>query len=263
MKNRYKNSVFGVIWSLLMPLATVAVLTFAMTKLLHNPEPNFAAYLFACILPYTFFQSSILDAAQSILNHSALISKVYFPREILPLAIILSNFVHLLLGYAVFFFYLLLVWTVDPRQIPFQATSPLIIFILIPHLLFTVGIGLLLCAWNTFYEDIKYVTTILMSLFFYLSPVLYGVERMRYADGTSNAVQLLLYKITYLNPMTSFLIGYRKLLLAPTPPINGDLSKPWIPLEWKYIALSSVIAVAVCIIGYHKFNKDKWRFVER
>ncbi|MHA4801717.1 hypothetical protein, partial [Enterococcus faecium] len=88
---------------------------------------------------------SLLDSSQAVLSGHNLIRKVYFPREVLPLAIIISNFVHFVLGLVVFFFYLLVIWTLDPRVIPFQASAVFVPIIIFFNLCLTIGFGLAFC----------------------------------------------------------------------------------------------------------------------
>lgn len=262
LKIRYKNSVIGFFWSFLTPLLTVAVMTFAFNYVMGVGIPNYGAYIFATILPYNFFTQSLLDSSQAVLSGHNLIRKVYFPREVLPLAIIISNFVHFVLGLVVFFFYLLVIWTLDPRVIPFQASAVFVPIIIFFNLCLTIGFGLAFCAINTFYEDTKYVLSILLFLLMYLMPVVIFVEQIRYKVGAG----LLFYKLTYLNPLSAFIIAYRKLLLAPQGlkmNVDGHEQMVYLPLEWKYVWLGGAVSIFVLFWGYNKFNKVKWKFAER
>lgn len=258
LKVRYKGSTVGFFWSFITPLMTVAVMTFAFNYVMGANIRNYGAYVFSTILPYNFFSQSILDASQSVLQGHNLIRKVYFPREVLPLAIIISNFIHFLLGLVVFFLFLLAIWTLDPRVIPFQATSIFLPIILVFTFFLVTGLGLWACAVNTFYEDVKYILTIVLFLLMYLMPVVVFVEQIRYKVG----VGLLYYKLTYLNPMSAFIIAYRKLLLAPMP-IKVGAEEVSLPLEWKYVWLGGVVSILVFCWGYSRFNKVKWKFAER
>ncbi|MEZ5162709.1 MAG: ABC transporter permease [Fimbriimonadaceae bacterium] len=104
LRIRYKNSFLGFFWSLLNPLVTVAVMTVVFKYLMQNSTPNFSAYVLAAYLPFLFFNMTLLDSAQSVLVSLPVVRKVYFPREILPLASIASNFIHFLLALLVFLF---------------------------------------------------------------------------------------------------------------------------------------------------------------
>src|SRR5580658_9056126 len=105
LKIRYKSSAIGFFWSMLNPLITVLVLSFVMENFLNRGGgvPSVTAYLLAAYLPFTFFQLSVMDSAQTILVAMPLIKKIYFPREILPLASVISNFIHLMMALGMFF----------------------------------------------------------------------------------------------------------------------------------------------------------------
>src|SRR5688572_880007 len=105
LKIRYKNSFLGFFWSLINPLITVLVMTLVFKGIMANTTPNFSSYILAAYLPFMFFQLAVLDSAQSVLGALPLVRKIYFPREILPLSLIIGNFIHLLLALLVFFLY--------------------------------------------------------------------------------------------------------------------------------------------------------------
>ena len=123
LKIRYKNSALGIFWSFLNPLLQVAVMTFVFGKILQVGTTNYSAYVFAALLPFTFFQFAVLDSAQSVLSALPLVKKIYFPREILPIATVIANFIHLMLGFVVFFLFLFGVYVLNPETIPFRATT--------------------------------------------------------------------------------------------------------------------------------------------
>src|SRR5690349_10168222 len=103
LKVRYKNSVLGFAWSIVPPAMTVVVLNFMMKTALGRDIPNYSAYLLCGIIPWTFFSVAVLDTSQSLLTNYGVIKKIYMPREVIPLAIVISNFVHFLLGWVVYF----------------------------------------------------------------------------------------------------------------------------------------------------------------
>jgi len=114
LKVRYKNSILGFVWSFINPLIAVVILTYVFQIIQNGHQPNYSAYLLAGYLPYQFFSTSLMDAAGSVTGNMALVSKIYFPREILPIAAVLSNLVHCMFGLCVFFTYLLLLKVITP-----------------------------------------------------------------------------------------------------------------------------------------------------
>lgn len=253
IKVRYKNSFLGFLWSLLNPLLQVAAITFAFRKILSIDIPNYSAYLLCAFLPWTFFQMSVLDASMSIIMQSPLVKKSYFPREILPISIVLSNLVHFLLALVVFFFYLLL------RGTEIQITWLLFPVLVIIQLFFNTGIALFVSAMNVFYEDVKYMVTVLLNLLMFLMPVMYMVENSSITKGISEPYRSWIVQFYNINPLSFLLTAFRKILL---PPFHSKTITD-IPLNYWYVALSAVISFLIFVAGYAFFNKRKWYFAER
>lgn len=258
LRIRYKNSFLGFFWSLLNPLIVVLVMTLVFRNYLRHDVPNLSAYILAAYLPFVFFQMSLMDSAQSVLAALPIIKKVYFPREVLPLAMILSNFVHLLLALVVFFAYLVAVWLLNPGIPPFQASSLLLPVVLIVNLCLATGLGLVVSALNTFFEDVKYIVNVLMFLMLFLCPVMYFSENV-YAHSMARGDGGLTYTLYHLNPLATIVTSYRKLLLAPQP-VDGI---PPLPFDWALFGTAAGVSVATLILGYAAFNRLKWKFVER
>jgi lipopolysaccharide transport system permease protein len=264
---RYKNSIFGFFWSFLNPLATTLVMTVVFGKLLHNDVPNFSAYVLAAYLPFSFFQQSVLDSSQSILGSMQLVKKIYFPRELLPFALVISNFIHLVLGFGVFFLLLLAIYIVHPGDIPFRATTIYLPILLVISLILASGMSLLVSALNTFYEDVKYIVGVALYLLFFLCPVMYFIETIANSDVVRD--HPLWFKIYNLNPVADLSVAYRKVLLAPTKimvhGLNSQTLVPAnpIPIEWNWIGYSALFSIVTFIVGYTVFSRLKWRFVER
>lgn len=273
LKIRYKNSAIGFLWSFINPLVTTLVLTVVFGSLMDNGIHSFSAYVLAAYLPFMFFQQSVMDASQSVLSNLPLVKKIYFPREILPLAAILSNFIHLLLGFLVFFLLLLGIYLHDRREIPFQVTTVYLPILLLISLMLSVGVGLLVSALNTFYEDVKYLVGVAMYLLFFLSPITYLSEMIAYSS-INNRSHGLIYKLYHVNPVAALATAYRKILLAPQGLPDAAVIDPkthivtFVPrppyaLDTKYIIWAGVFSFGMLILGYSVFNRMKWRFVER
>jgi len=259
LKIRYKNSFLGFFWSMINPLITVTVLTVVFKYLARNEVPNYSAYILAAYLPYMFFQMAIMDSAQSVLSNLSLIKKIYFPREILPLAAVVGNFIHFLLAMVVFFVYLLIIAVFSHDFSVFQWSSVYLPLLLVINFLLAAGLGLLFSALNTFYEDVKYLVGIALYLNFFLSPIMYFGEITYYGHSYK------LYFLYHLNPIAEMSEAYRKVLLAPQPVVIKDFPKPMpaLPLDWTLLWICAAFSVAVFFLGYHVFNRMKWRFVER
>ena len=250
LKVRYKNSVLGFFWSLVNPLLQVATITVVFKFILKLGVPNYSAYLLCAFLPWTFFQMSVMDSAMSVLFHGNLVKKTYFPREILPASIVLSNLVHFILALGVFFVYLLVIGT------PIQITWLLLPVVVLIQLFLNMGIAFFVSCLNVFYDDVKYMATVLLNLLYFGLPIMYFVEQAFSSNRIPHSLAVAIY---YVNPLALLLTAYRKLLL---PPFNTATIHD-IPFNYWYLALAGVTSVAICLAGYAFFNSRKWRFAEQ
>ncbi len=262
LRIRYKNSFIGFFWSLLNPLITMLVMWLVFKFFLNNRTESFSAYIFAAYLPYMFFQMTLMDSAQSILSSMPVIKKVYFPREVLPLATIGANFVHFLLALFVYFVFLLAVWVKNPGRSPFTETLVFLPLLVIIQLCLTTGLSLMISALNTFYEDVKYMVGVILYLMFFLSPIMYFSEQVRYSQALGDRAELV-YVLYHLNPIAMLCTAYRKLMLAPVSPMVGDQRLPYLPLDWALLGICAGVSIGTLFVGYAVFNRLKWRFMER
>ena len=267
LRIRYKNSFLGFFWSLLNPLVTVAVMTLVFKYLLANQTDSFSAYILAAYLPFMFFNMALLDSAQSVLVALPVVKKVYFPREILPLAAVISNFIHLALAMVVFLVYLFVVWGVNGFQgFPFTWRLGFLPFLLVIYLALTTGLAFIISALNVFYEDVKYIISVLLYLLFFLTPIMYFSETVWYALKDRPSGELV-YTLYHLNPIAMMATAFRKVLVQP-----GDIEVKSgaesimvgsLPFNWGLFGVTSLVSLFLLVYGYHVFNKLKWRFVER
>ncbi len=271
LKIRYKNSALGFLWSFLNPLITVLVMTFIYTNFIFKDQPNLGAYIMAAYLPFMFFQQSVMDSAQSVLGALPLIRKIYFPREILPLAAVISNFVNFLSALLIFFAYLSINWLIHPGSFPIQQSVVLLPVLLIISLCLSLGASLIVSALNTFYEDVKYIVSVLLYLLFFASPIVFSDEHVANSH-INQSTGWLVYKLYNLNPLSYLLTAYKKSILAPIdlkiPNPTKDnpeqiITVTSIPLSWKYLTAAGITSLLLVFIGYAVFNRLKWRFVER
>lgn len=268
LRIRYKNSVLGFFWSLVNPLATVLVITVVFKYIMQNGTPNFSAYVLAAYLPFIFFQICLMDSAQSVLGSIDIIKKVYFPREILPLASVLANFIHFVLAFGVYFVYLFGLWAVTGFQDnPFTWKIGFLPVLMIVNLALVTGISFLISAYNVFYEDVKYVVGVALYLMFFLTPVMYFSETVYFALKAKG--MMWGYYLYHLNPVATLSTAYRK-TLVPTgeiqiqsAPDQAPTLQPMLEFDWTLFGITVFISFAFLIGGYAVFNKLKWRFVER
>ncbi|HWA82348.1 MAG TPA: ABC transporter permease [Fimbriimonadaceae bacterium] len=266
LKIRYKNSFLGFLWSLLNPLVTVGTMTLVFRNVMENNTANLGTYIFAAFLPYMFFQLAVMDSAQTIISNIQLIKKIYFPREILPLASAISNFIHFLMGLLVLIVFMLVVYVFFPgpegqRVWPFHVGFFVLPLLLTISFCLTLGFAFLVSAANTFYEDVKYIAGVLLYLLMFICPIMYFSEQVYYS--TTNQAHPIFYRLYYMNPVATLCTAYRKAILDPQPvKVNGTLYDA-IGMDWKYVIVALIFSVAILVIGYSTFNRLKWKFVER
>ncbi len=268
LRIRYKNSALGFFWSLLNPLVTVAVMTFVFKYVMQNETENFSAYILAAYLPFIFLQLCLLDSAQSVLIALPVVKKVYFPREILPLSSVISNFIHLVLAMFVFLAYLFILYAVTGFQSsPFTWRLLFLPVLLLVNLMLATGFSLLISAYNVFYEDVKYLVSVGLYLGFFLTPIMYFSETVFYALRKYGQTGELIYTLYHLNPVAMLSTAYRKTLVPPgkmkVVEAGNVIDISPLPFNWAMFGICVLVSLAVLIYGYHVFNRLKWKFVER
>lgn len=258
IKVRYKNSFLGFLWSLANPLLQVATMTVVIKYIMRLDIPNYSAYLLVGYLPWMFFQMALLDSSQVVLAHRDLLRKVYFPREVLPASVVVANLIHYVLALVVFFAYLWF-YRFFMHGAPLKPTVLWLPVLMAVQTTLIIGLALFISCLNVFYEDVKYLLTVLLNVFFYLTPVMYPAELV-----AAKLNSPLLYKLYLMLPMNALVDAYRKTLL---PPISGltirDTPIKSLPLDIGAIATASAICVLIAIAGYAFFNARKWVFAER
>ncbi len=266
LKVRYKNSVLGFFWSLLNPLVRVATITLVVKYVMRLDIPNYSAYLLAAYLPWVFFQMALLDSSQVVLHHRDLLRKVYFPREVLPLSTVLSNLVHFVLALVVFFAYLAIYIHLLLHGKGMLLTTLWLPALIAMQCLLVVGLTCFVSCLNVFYEDTKYMLTVLLDVLFYLTPIMYPAELVYsrlHTLSIPEAWQTLLYKLYLLNPVNVIADAYRKLLLPPTALNLRGTDIKTLPLDYQMLAIAAITCIVVAVAGYAFFNSRKWVFAER
>jgi homopolymeric O-antigen transport system permease protein len=206
LKVRYKNSVLGVLWSLLNPLLMTMVFTVVFTVMLKSPIEDYAVFFMCGFLPWTFFSTSLTAATGSIVNNGNLITKVYFPREALPIAEVFSNLVNFLLALVVLFAMLAVF---HPTFTPALLMLPFIIFI---QIIFTVGMGFLVATANVFYRDTQHILEVVLQAWFFLTPIFYSIDLLPESVTVLGVPIDLHLWIRRLNPMASLVAAYQDVL---------------------------------------------------
>ena len=245
VKARYKNSVLGFVWSLLNPLAMMLVFTVVFGVLWPNQQiDNYPIFLLCGLLPWNFFSISVAASLNSVVANGSLVKKVYFPREVLPIAAVLAQLVNFLLALVVLFA-ALIVFRVNFS--PWLWTLPLMILI---QTCFTIGMALILSTLQVFYRDTQMVMEVVMLAWFFLTPIFYAARQLP-ATYTLWGIDLPVQRIMYiLNPMASIINVYRDLLY------NGYRTNP------DFFIRTALTALVVLGVGYWFFARYSDRFGE-
>ena len=251
LKVRYKNSALGFVWSLLNPLLLMLVFTLVFTIMLPNYRvPKFPVFVFTALLPWNFFSTSIASAISSITGSGHLIKKVYFPREILTIASVLSNFANFVLALPVLFLLLIIFRT------PITVWILYLPLVMLVQVIFTLGISLLLATLNVFYRDTSVIMEVLIQAWFFLTPVFYPIDLL---PEWSNlwGLELPIRRLTYaFNPMASIVATYRSILYGF---IDGG--PPTAP-AFDFFLRTAVTSIACFLVGYAVFIRHSHRFAE-
>ena len=203
LKLKYRNSLLGVVWSLLNPLLTLAVYTFAFHMILRVQMEDYPSFLLVSLLPWNFFSSALVASTGSILQSGHLIRKVNFPREVLPISTVLFWFAQLLLAFAVFLPCLMATSALRARW-TFVLSIPLLFL----HLVFTTGLALVLSAVTTSFRDVAHLTEVALLLLFWLTPIAYPVTM----------APVWLQPWLRASPLSAFAIAYQEVLFARRVP---------------------------------------------
>ena len=236
---RYKQTVIGVLWAVLQPLAITLVFTvFGKIANFGSEGLPYPIWVFAATLPWQFFAASLAGASQSLVANSNLISKVYFPRMIVPAGAVVTAMVDFLITFAIFL--VMMAWYHVMPTWRFAAVP----FLMVLAFMAALGPGLLITALNVKYRDFRYIIPFIIQFGIYVSPVGYA----------STAIQQKFPEWTWLyslNPMVGVIDGFRWALLGG----KGGLSLP-------SFALSITVTVFLVILGIWYFRKTERTFAD-
>ena len=239
---RYKQTVIGILWAVLRPFLTMVVFTVVFGKLAGMPSPGdipYALLVFAGMLPWTFFATALGEASGSLIGNANLISKVYFPRLIIPAATVMVSFVDFLISFAIMLG--MMVWYL---YLPSWQIFLLPVFMLIAFLA-SLGPGLWITALNVKYRDFRYIIPFIVQFGLYVCPVGFSSQVVREKFGETA------FMIYSLNPMVGVIDGFRWCILG------SDFE-----IFWPGFFVSICIVVFFLWLGIHKFRKMERTFAD-
>ncbi len=235
LKGRYKGSALGFLWTFINPLLQLGVYTLVFSVIMRNGIEDYYLFLFVALIPWIFFSTSLAGGSSCIWAQKDMVKKIYFPREILPISFVTSQFVNMLLSLIV----VLIVLIVSGKGLNPIALLYLPVIMLVEYLM-ALSVAMLSSAITVYLRDVEYILGIITMAWQFLSPVMYSVEQ----------VPEKMLPLFNLNPMTPVIVAYRDILYY------GEAPK----LETLIHAV--VFGVVVLIIGIVVFGKLKRHFVE-
>jgi len=241
LKVRYKQTIIGVVWSVLRPLLTMLIFTFVFGQIAKFPSEGikYPVLVFAGLLPWQFFASGLTEASNSLIGNERLISKVYFPRMIIPASSVITSLVDFLISLVLMF--VLLIWF---------SVTPSVNLIFLPLFIImaffaSFGVGIWLTALNVKYRDFKHVVPFLVQLGLYISPV--GFTSAIAANMIPEKFRVLYY----LNPMAGVIDGFRWCFF-------GDK----VTMNWNGIYVSLAVTIFFLYIGIRTFRRMEKNFAD-
>ncbi|MFH1124592.1 MAG: ABC transporter permease [Pseudomonadota bacterium] len=237
IKVRYKQTVLGGLWAVIQPAFTMIVFTLLFGRLAKIPSDGmpYPLFVYVGLLPWTYFANAVSASGNSLVGSANLITKVYFPRLLVPSSAALGGLLD--------FFVALIV--LGALMIHYGFVPSILGILLFPFLLAltflcALGVGLWLSALNVQYRDIRYVIPFLIQLWMFVSPVIYPVSMVK-----GNYQRLLA-----LNPMGGLIEAYRASILGHHP------------VDWSLLGISAAIIVVIFVTGLYYFRKMERRFAD-
>lgn len=235
LRGRYKGSVLGFLWTFLNPLLQLMIYTFLFSFILQSSIEKFYLFLFVALVPWLFFSSCMSSGSTCILAQQDMVKKIYFPREVLPIAHVTSQFVNMILSFIVIF----IVIIISGSGFNIIALLYLPLIMILEYIL-CLGITMLSAGFTVYFRDLEYILGIVSMAWMYLTPIVYSIDIIPEEYLT----------IFYLNPMTPIIEAYRDILYYKQEP------------QISTLFLAIILGITVLIAGCIAFSKLKRNFAE-
>lgn len=236
VKVRYKQSLLGAAWAILQPLALMLIFTAVFSFFAQLPSDGvpYPVFAYVALLPWTFLATSITFGIPSLVNNFHLVTKIYFPREILPIGSIGAALVDFLVSFSVVV--AMLAW----YQIPLSWTVLWVPFLVLLQIVLILGVVLPAAAVTVFYRDVRFIVPLGVQLWLYLTPVIYPLS----------IVPEWVRPVYILNPLVGITDSYRRVLVHSEPP------------SFEYLGISLITSCLLAAAGYLYFKRAEEKFAD-
>jgi lipopolysaccharide transport system permease protein len=244
---RYKQTVIGVLWALIRPILTIAIFTVLFGKMAKFPSDGIPYSVFVCagVLPWQFFATAMAEASNSLVLNANMLSKIYFPRLIVPASAVIVAFVDLLISLIILAS--MMAWH---HMIPTWRLFTLPLFTALA-LCAALGVGFWLAALNVKYRDFRYVIPFVVQFGFFVSPVGYSRDALHQKLGDTLFGRVI-YDAYPLNPMDGVINGFRWA-------IGGAAGAP---LDWNSVFTAVAVVIVILALGLRYFRATEKNFAD-
>lgn len=231
LRARYKGSVLGFLWTFFNPLLMLVVYSIVFSFVMRVQIENYAMFVFVALLPWNYLSVSVLQGAATLVQNGALIKKIYFPREVLPLSVVLANLVN----------YLLSLLILIPALLAFKIklTAALLAFpaVLLVETMLVTSLAFCVSVANVYFRDLEHIVGILMTVWFFLTPVLYPVD----------IIPSDVKPFFGLNPATPLMEAYRSIFFYGHWPDWASLG---------YLAAGLVVLLTLSLVFFNRLQRN-------
>ncbi len=252
LRARYKGSALGYLWTQIAPLGMMLVYVIVFSFLLPNGLAMFPVFVIVGLLPWNYTAEAVLSGTRSIIDNAALVKKVYFPREVLPLVAVGSSLLNFILSLPMMALVIIVVQLATLGRLNLSWSIVYLPVIMALQTIFLAGLALLLGAGAVFFRDVVHLIGIVINIWFFLTPIIYPLSTI--SEGLAARL------IRWFNPLASIIEFYREIIYGNPVPV-GLIPTPGVP------ALSAMLRVGltgliILAFGYWVFQRTSRHFGE-
>jgi lipopolysaccharide transport system permease protein len=234
LRTRYKGSVLGFLWTFINPLLQLLVYTVIFSTVMRINIDRFYIFMFVALLPWIFFSTSVQSSSSTIISNKDLIKKIYFPRVVLPVSVVISGLMNMIFSFAIVFPALI---------ISGIGITPAVIYlpiVMIAALIMTLGFSVLFSGLNVYFRDLEHILGIVIMAWFYFTPIVYPVEMIPES----------FLRLFFLNPITPIILGFRDILYYGIAP------------NFAMLGINMILGLILLVFAFMVFQNLQKNFAE-